>query len=298
MQFLDQLPPLSTLFLSLWHFKVFAWQGVPLTVGNLLMAGLFLALSKRTAQKVTGLMMVRFLDPLIEDRSARTTYQRLVFITVFSAVVVLALTMAGIPLTLFTVLGGALAIGVGFGSQNIVNNFISGLILLIERPVKVGDVIEIDSVMGTVVEIGTRSARIKTAENKDWLVPNAFLLEKPILNWSLSAPTVRTQVLVGVAYGSDVSKVRSIFEKIPSQFSFIEIHPKPIVLFEDFAESTLNFVFQFYVNVDAVHSLQWCRSEIRFWLEKKFQEEKIEIAYPQRDLHLRTSRPLEITLKS
>jgi small-conductance mechanosensitive channel len=195
------------------------------------------------------------------------------------------------------VVGGALAIGVGFGSQNIVNNFISGLILMAERPLKVGDTVEVDSITGKVLEIGTRATRIRTLENKIWIVPNSMFLEKAVLNWSNQTAIVRAEVNVGVAYGSDIEKVSKLGLKVLQEMPFVEKSPHARVVFDDFGDNSLMFKLLFWADLEKVDSLMQCRSDIRFALDKTFREEKIEISYPQRDLHLRSSTPLEVRIQ-
>jgi small-conductance mechanosensitive channel len=242
--------------------------------------------------------MKKLVIPFVDDQTAVNTYRKLIHTSTFALFVVMALTIAGIPLTVFTVVGGALAIGIGFGSQNIVNNFISGLILMVERPLKVGDTVEINGVSGTVSEIGTRATRIRTIESKVWLIPNSMFLENPVLNWTNRDAIVRTEVAVGVSYDSDPSKVRDLSLAILNQMPFVEQSPFPRIMFDEFGDNSLIFKLQFWADTEKVDSLQQCRSDVRFAIDKAFRREGIEISYPQRDLHLKSATPLEVRLKS
>jgi small-conductance mechanosensitive channel len=285
-------------FTMIWNHKVFAVQGVKLSVGSITTALILLGFSKRFSKIASHWMMKKLVIPFVEDKSAVSTYQKLVHTTVFSMFVVVALTFAGIPLTIFTVIGGALAIGIGFGSQNIVNNFISGLILMVEKPLKIGDTVEINNIIGTIVEIGTRATRIRTVESKVWIIPNSTFLENPLQNWTNDDAIVRTEVTVGVAYGSNTEVVKTIALDILNKMEFVQKSPRARVMFDDFGDNSLIFKLQFWADSDVVESMQFCRSEIRYALEKAFREAHIEISFPQRDLHLRSAIPLEIKLRS
>jgi small-conductance mechanosensitive channel len=272
-------------------------QDVQLTLGNVLLAGTLLLLTNRLARILSKLILKKVVEPFNPDSQALNTYRRMIYTANFVLFFVISLSIAGIPLTVFTVVGGALAIGIGFGSQNIVNNFISGLILMAERPLKVGDVVEVDSITGTVLEIGTRATRIRTLENKIWIVPNSMFLEKAVLNWSNHTAIIRAEVDVGVAYGSDLERVRTLALKVLQDMPFIEKSPQARVIFNDFGDNSLMFKLLFWADLEKVDSLMQCRSDIRFALEKVYREAGIEISYPQRDLHLRSSTPLEVRIQ-
>jgi small-conductance mechanosensitive channel len=285
-------------FSLLWNHKLFKIQGVSLSLGNILLGLVLLGFANRASKILSRLLMKKLVEPYVPDRTVLNTYRRLIYTFNLALFVVLALTIAGIPLTIFTVVGGALAIGIGFGSQNIVNNFISGLILMAERPLKIGDVIEVDNISGTVIEIGTRATRIRTPESKIWIVPNSAFLEKPVLNWTNRSSIVRTEVSLGVAYGSDAEQVRSLALQVMEDMAFVEKAPVARVMFDDFGESALTFKLQFWADSDKVESLQQCRSDLRFAIERAFRAARIEMSFPQRDLNLRSSVPLEIRMKS
>ena len=298
MNILTELVEHLKAFSMLWNHKLFKIQGVSLSLGNILLGLVLLGFANRASKLLSRLLMKRLVEPYVPDRTVLNTYRRLIYTFNLALFVVLALTIAGIPLTIFTVVGGALAIGIGFGSQNIVNNFISGLILMAERPLKIGDVIEVDNISGTVIEIGTRATRIRTPESKIWIVPNSAFLEKPVLNWTNRSAIVRTEVSVGVAYGSDADLVRSLALKVMQELAFVEKSPFARVMFDDFGESALTFKLQFWADSDKVESLQQCRSDLRFAIERAFRDARIEMSFPQRDLNLRSSVPLEIRMKS
>lgn len=278
---------------SWWHYKIFTIQDIPLTIGNIVLGILLLLLARRLAS-MTSRLIIRRLQNVVEDRSALSTYSIMINTATLVLFVVIALTVAGIPLSIFTVIGGALAIGIGFGSQNIVNNFISGLILMAEKPIKIGDIVEVGSTSGTVIEIGVRATSIKTVENKIWIIPNSKFLEEAVLNWTNNDSVVRTEVIVGVAYGSDTELVQRISLEVMRSLDFVEQRPAPRVIFDEFGDHALIFKLHFWADNSRIDSYQECRSQLRFKIEKAFREHKIEICYQQKDLHIRSSIPLEV----
>ncbi len=278
----------------IWNHKLLTIGGIKLSLGNLIMALTMLLFATRLSRAASRAIDRRLIQPFVDDRSSQHTYQTFAFYGCLAGFVTLSLGIAGIPLTVFTVFGGALAIGVGFGSQNIVNNFISGIILLVEKPIKVGDVVELESISGSVLAIGTRSTQVKNLEGKIFVVPNSFFLEKSVLNWSYEDPVVRTGINVGVAYGSDVRRVQDICMSILNQSPEVLQDPRPVVVFDDFGDSSLVFRLQFWCNLGVVSSLAEVRSALRFQIDERFKEAKIEIAFPQRDINLRVSSPVGV----
>jgi potassium-dependent mechanosensitive channel len=279
---------------QIWHYKLLAIQDIPLTLANITLSLIFLILAKRLSRLAAKFFLKRVIEKVIQDRSALNTYSNLTHAAFLVLFVILALSIAGIPLSIFTVIGGALAIGVGFGSQNIVNNFISGLILMAERPIKVGDIVEVGSTIGTVINIGVRSTSIRTMENKIWILPNSKFLEEAVLNWTNNDPIVRTEVIVGVAYGSNTELVEQVSLKVMQSLPYVENDPPPRVIFDDFGDNSLVFRLIFWADNTKIDSYQKCRSDLRFAIDKAFREHHIEISFPQRDLHLRSAVPLEI----
>ncbi|MDH3417763.1 MAG: mechanosensitive ion channel, partial [Gammaproteobacteria bacterium] len=167
--------------------------------------------------------------------------KRITFFVILVLVVITALGLLGIPLTAFAFATGALAIGVGFGAQNIINNFISGWILMVERPIRIGDFIEIDSAQGVIENIGNRSTRIRRTDGVHLLVPNSLLLERTVVNWTLIDLEIRSMVRVGVAYGSPVRLVADLILEAVKEQSKVKETPAPSVIFDDFGDNALAF---------------------------------------------------------
>lgn len=281
-----------------WNHKLITIAGIKLSLGNVIMALTMLLFATRLSKLAARAIDKRVIQKFVPEKSSQVTYQTFVFYGCLAGFVTLSLAVAGIPLTVFTVFGGALAIGVGFGSQNIVNNFISGIILLVEKPIKVGDIVELENISGSVLTIGTRSTQIKNGEGKIFVVPNSFFLEKSVLNWSYENTVIKTQVNFGVAYGSDVRLVENICMDILLNTDGILQEPIPQVFFENFSESNLDFQIHFWVDLGAGTNPGEVRSNVRFKMDDRFKAHKIEMAFPQRDLHLKISKPLDVKVLS
>jgi potassium efflux system protein len=202
-----------------------------------------------------------------------------------------SLVSVKIPLTVFAFAGGALAIGLGFGMQTVLKNFVSGLILLFERPFRVGDVLDVGGQRGAVTEVGLRASVLQLWDGTETLIPNSSLLENNVTNWTYSSPKVRFSLTVGVAYGSDTRRVIQLLSEVAERHGVVEKEPKPQVFFMDFGESALNFELRFWVNVIKGNAAQ-VASDLRLMIAGAFAEHGIEIAFPQRDLRLHADRPI------
>ena len=200
--------------------------------------------------------------------------------------VLVALHAFGLSSTSLTVAFGALGIGLGFGLQNIFNNFISGIILLFERPIQVGDSVEINGIWAEVKKISFRSTVVQTFDNASLIIPNSEFISSQVTNWSFRDLTLRVKVSVGVAYGSDIELVRSSLLEIAGRTDKVLAHPRPDVLFSDFGDSALIFVLRFWTDVDNMLKVG---TAIRFEIDRVFRKHNIEIAFPQRDIHIRSS---------
>ena len=280
---------------KIWNFVLASPGGQSITVGQILTV-VMLLVAGYYGSRLTGYLLGRRLASTRLGPDVVYTIKRIAFFSVLVLVVLTALSLLGIPLTAFAFATGAIAIGVGFGAQNIINNFISGWILLAERPIRIDDFIEIDNSHGVVERIGNRSTRIRRTDGVHLLVPNSQLLEHTVTNWTLLDNNIRTFLRVGVAYGSPVRKVADlILQAVTDQPEVLET-PAPTVVFEDFGDNALLFEAFFWCDARGEKMLRIVRSEIRFRISEEFEKHGIVIAFPQRDVHVDSAKPLEIRL--
>lgn len=214
--------------------------------------------------------------------------QRILYVVALAIIFMTTLSMINVPITAFAFLSGAIAIGFGFGAQNIINNFISGWILMGEKPIRIGDFLEVEGVKGVVEEINTRSTRIRRVDGVHMLIPNSKLLENTVTNWTLRDKLVRGTVAVGVAYGTDCQSVKRIMLEVANAQpeTLNEDGRTPLVFFQDFGDNSLLFEVYFWINSQVEGGLRLVASNIRFGLDEAFKAADITIAFPQRDIHL------------
>jgi small-conductance mechanosensitive channel len=281
---------------AVWNFQLTTIDGRPLTVGKVTIAVLVLLVGIPIARVVVRKISRRLFDRIGLRPASAAAFQTLVFYTVVVCLTVFALWISEIPLTVFTLAGGAVAIGVGFGSQKIVNNFISGLILLFERPIKVGDLIEVGDTFGEVESIGARSTKIKSFDNFHVIVPNGAFLDQNVVNWTHSDNLVRVRLRVGVAYGSPTRRVEDLMQQAIRDLDQLVVPPEPVVLFEDFGDNALIFEALFWIVMKRPMDRRRALSTVRFRIDELFREDGIVIAFPQRDVHLDGLEPLQVRL--
>ena len=226
------------------------------------------------------------LTPRGMDIGVRDSIKRLMHYSLVLIGFTIALSIAGIELEKFAILVGALGVGIGFGLQNIVNNFISGLILLFERPVKVGDTINIDDQWGTITKIGLRSTIFETLDRSEIIVPNSDLISQKVTNWTLSSKVSRIVLPVGVAYGSPLEKVLDILLDVAKKHPDILSYPETSAIFTGFGDSSIDFELRVWI-MDVKQRLR-IKSEIGIAIDHAFKDAGITIPFPQRDLHLRS----------
>jgi small-conductance mechanosensitive channel len=203
----------------------------------------------------------------------------------WSVGILISLNALGFNATSLTVVLGALGIGLGFGLQTIFNNFISGIILLFERPIQVGDDIEVNGIWARVKKINVRSTLVQTYDNASLIIPNSDLISSQVTNWSFKDKRLRRNVEVGVAYGSDVQLVRTTLLEVAEKTPRILKLPKPDVVFKNFGDSSLLFILRFWTRVEYFYMVE---TDVRFEIDRLFRERKIEIAFPQHDIHIRS----------
>jgi len=270
---------------SALNYTLFSVSGQAVTVGGLLLiptlAFIGFWVTKYLVRLLTSKLTNRHTDPNIIH-----LIQRLLYVIAICIITITALEIINIPVTAFAFLSGAIAIGVGFGAQNIINNFISGWILMWEKPIRIGDFLEVENAKGVVEEINTRSTRFRRVDGVHMLIPNSKLLENTIVNWTLVDKLMRTSVRIGVAYGSPAKKVAELMQQAAEEQEGVLTDPKVQVIFEDFGDNALIFDVNFWIQSNVEGGLRMAKSNIRFRLDELFADHGIVIAYPQRDIHI------------
>ena len=282
---------------DVWQMELASFDDRPITVGKVIIGILLLFigfLAARIISRLLGNRLTRF----GLNEGAVAALKSLTFYSLVVVFTLLSLRFANVPLTIFTLLGGALAIGVGFGSQAIISNFISGLIILAERPIQVGDLVKLDTLIGNVVHIGARSTRVRTGDNLDIIVPNSKFLETNVLNFTLGDDKYRTHIIVGLAYGSPTREATRLLFKSAEEHGQVLTNPKPFVWFRDFGDNSLVFELHVWIKVRTLGERLRIESDLRYRVDQLFREAGIVIAFPQRDVHLDLKQPLDIRMLS
>jgi small-conductance mechanosensitive channel len=266
-------------------FVIFSYNDINITVAKVVQVPLILFVMWFVVTRIGKLIKSTLLARKM-NQDVVHLFTRIYFILTIAILVFTSLEVLNIPLTAFAFVSGAIAIGVGFGAQNIINNFISGWILMWERPIRIGDFLEVGAAKWVVETINTRSTRIRRNDGVHMLIPNSQLLENTVTNWTLIDRNARSSVSVGVAYGSDVVLVQKLIQHVLNDHEAILTLPKSSVLFEDFGDSSLVFSAIFWVCAESETMLRQVRSDIRFSIYGVFEAHNVVIAFPQRDIHI------------
>ncbi|MCF7688628.1 MAG: mechanosensitive ion channel [Cephaloticoccus sp.] len=227
------------------------------------------------------------------DESVRYGVERIAGYVFILLGIYVTLQVVGIDLTSLAVVAGAVGVGLGFGLQNIFSNFVSGIIILAERPIALGDRVEVGGVAGQVAKISLRSTTVVTNDNISIIVPNSQFISETVINWSHGDPKVQFRIPIGVAYGSDTEKLKETLLALAKENPHVLAQPGPSVDFIEFGESSLNFELGVWTH-DMVRSPRRFRSDLNFAIDHKLREVGIEIPFPQRDLHVRSGLPLVV----
>jgi small-conductance mechanosensitive channel len=276
---------------SQWMFKkLFSIGESEISIFLIIIVLFILSFINSLAKLLKKYLLPNVYDKYNLDRGIRYTFDSVFQYIIMVIAVLISLTTLGINLSSLAVFASVLGVGIGFGLQNIASNFISGIILLFERPIKVGDRVLVDDIIGDVIEIKMRATIVKTLNNEHMIIPNSFFLEEKVVNKSYGDSKVRIDIPVGVSYSSDVFKVRELLLQVVENLSKINedilADPKPQVNFNGFGDSSLDFELFVWIK-DPYHS-RAIKSDIRFEIIKVFNENNIEIPFPQTDLHIRS----------
>lgn len=266
---------LSYPFLQIHEFSLNAWK---------LIFFFSILLSARLLVGLIRLVLNRRLKTLGNfDEGRRYAIISIAKYFIYTLAFLLAMDMAGLDITLLVAGSTALLVGLGFGLQNTFNDFISGIVLLFEGSLQIGDVVEINQIVGRVTHIGLRTSKIETRDRVIMIVPNSKFVSDAVINWSHQRESSRFKVSVGVAYGSDVDKVKSILLSIASQHPEVVQDPPPRVLFKEFGDSALQFELYFFTGMG--FEAEFIKGDLRFEINRNFRAAKITIPFPQRDVH-------------
>ena len=270
---------------ALLNFSIVGGSG-EITLGRVLSFWAILAVGFALSTSLRFLLREELLKRVSMKRGIPELISTSLHYLLLLLVFLFAVNAGGLALNKFTVITGALGVGVGFGLQNIINNFVSGLILQFERPIRVGDVVEVQSgVTGTVSRIGIRASTVQTFQGAEIIIPNATFVSGNVINWTLSESRRRLDLPVGVAYGTDPKLVKELLERPAIQHPDVLTSPAPAVFFKEFGDSALNFELQFWVMQES--NTTKVKSEVALEVMRLLSEAGIEIPFPQRDLHLR-----------
>lgn len=267
----------------------FVLAGVEITLGRVIMAVLLVYLAVLLSWVIRAVTRTEVYPRWELERGVGDSINALVHYFLITIGVIIGLGALGVQLQNFAIIAGALGVGIGFGLQNIVNNFVSGLILLFERPVRAGDTIVIENELGTIHKIGLRSTTVVTFDKAEVIVPNADLVSEKVTNWTLTDSVARLILPVGVAYGTSVARVLELLQEAADNHPEVLPDPPPMPLFIAFGDSALEFELRVWV-ADLRRRLI-VRSDILADIDRLFREDGIEIPFPQRDLHLRSVDP-------
>ncbi len=268
-----------------------AWNA-PLPAVSLSLVQIFLLIGLLIAvfwisSKTKRFLFNRFLVNSGLDRALQYAIAQIISNAVLVVGVLIVLENTGIHLGALAVFAGAVGVGVGFGLQNIASNFISGLVILAERPITIGDRVEVAGITGQVQQIRARSTVIRTNDNITMIVPNTKFIDSPVTNWTYGDPRVRFRIPVGVAYGSDIAKVREALLAAGRENPNTLKEPAPSIFLEKFGDNSIDFELVVWSSEMSARPSRY-RSDLNFAIERKFRESGIEIAFPQRDLHIRS----------
>jgi len=270
--------------------------GTKISIVNVAYLIIFLVFFTFLSRIIREALQNRVLPRTRLEIGARASFVNVVIYAFWILAIFTGINILGINLSSLAFMAGALGIGIGFGLQNVVNNFVSGIILLFDPSIQVGDMVQIGEDWGTINRINIRTTIVQTFDNASLIIPNSEMLSNKVTNWSFKDPKVRREVDVGVAYGSDVQLVRKILLEIVGDMPEIMNDPAPRVDFTDFGDSALIFRVRFWI--PSPEFWLGAPTELRFRIDEEFKKNGIEIAFPQQDIHIRSASGLDEVFKS
>lgn len=281
----DYLDP----FFHILNYNIFTLGEARITPLNIIYLILLTILLFFVSNKIKNILVERILGRTHLDLGARLAIGTVIRYFLLLVGFLVILQTVGINLTTLNVLAGAVGVGIGFGLQNVASNFISGLIILFERPVKIGDRIEVDGVDGKVISIGARSTIVRSNDNIAIIVPNSKFISENVHNWNYENKIVRFRLPIGVAYDSDINHVKRLLLAAAAENTDVLPEPKPAVRLIKFGDSSIDLQLWIW-SKEKLHRKTALISDLNFAIWEKFRENNIEIPYPQTDLHIRSGQ--------
>ena len=279
----ETLQTIKQFCVKVWNIELFG----SVTIGSVFLLLILFAAVIIVERIVQKQLIRRFLSKTKLQPSLQFGMSRIIGYTMIAVGFYVAFQLVGVDLSSLAIIAASLGVGVGFGLQNIINNLVSGIIILAERPISIGDRIEVGGVAGRVTKIQIRSTTVVTNDNITMIVPNADFISNTVTNWSHGDPKVRIRVPVGVAYGSDLKLLQQLLLEAAAEHPKALRDPTPVVLFTEFGDSSLNFELGVWTQEMTATPIHFT-SEMNFIIEQKLRENGIEIPFPQRDLHVRS----------
>jgi small-conductance mechanosensitive channel len=265
------------------NFKIIDGKDIDITIGTITLLVVVL-ITTGLILKAIRIFLTRKLPK--EEKNKFISFFQFIRYIVFIFAFIFALDVSGVDMSVLLTASAALLVGLGFALQQLFQDIISGILIIIDQSLHVGDIVEVDGRVGKVLEIKLRTTRVVTRNNRVMVIPNHKFMLDTLFNWTQNSFTNREQVNVGVAYGSDVQIVKKILLECAEETPEVVKEPKPIVLFEDFADSSLNFSLYFYV--DNGMNSPGIQSDLRFRIDAAFRANNVSIPFPQRDIHVIT----------
>ena len=284
----ETLQAIRDFIVKVWTTELFGPDTV--TIGGILIL-VFLFASVIIVERILQRLLIRrFLSKTRLQPSLQFGLSRIIGYMLIAIGFYVAFQAVGLDLSSLAIVAASVGVGVGFGLQNIINNFVSGIIILAERPISIGDRIDVAGVAGRVTKIQLRSTTVVTNDNITMIVPNADFISNTVTNWSHGDPKVRIRVPIGVAYGSDLKLLQRLLLEAAEEHPKALRDPSPVVLFTEFGDSSLNFELGVWTQEMTATPIHFT-SQMNFIIEQKLRENDIEIPFPQRDLHVRSGLP-------
>lgn len=275
------------------NYTLFELNKEPVSIASILMFILMMIIFFTLSRLLNRIILRKLLIKLKIEDGTRYTMLRVNHYVIMILGAIVAFQFVGIDLSGLAVIFGLLSVGIGFGLQNITSNFISGLILLFERPIKIGDRVTVGDTEGDVLAINIRSTTIRTLNNITIIVPNSEFISSNVINWSHGDPKIRINILVGVSYNSDIDIVLKALYEVAAEHPEVLKEPKADIIFRGFGDSSWDMDLRVWISHPKRHHI--IRSQLNIAIVRKFRKYGVEIPFPQRDLHVRSPLPLPLS---